>query len=42
MIAYRVAVAQMYMSDQTLPDAYWEAAERGDDPSQIMDSHILC
>ena len=28
MIAYSVALAEFYMSDQTLPDAYWEAADR--------------
>ena len=40
-IAYSVAVAEVYMADQTLPDAYWQAAERGDDPLPTMDSHIF-
>jgi hypothetical protein len=29
------------MSDQTLPEAYWEAVERGDDALAVMESHIL-
>ena len=40
-IAYSVAIAEMYIADQTLPDAYFEAADRGEDPSQTMSSHIL-
>ena len=27
-IAYSVALAEFYVSDQTLPEAYWEAAEK--------------
>ena len=40
-IAYSTALAEMYMSDQTLPAAYWDAVERGDDALAIMRSHIL-